>query len=189
MEPSGGGVARCPVCGSVDEAAARAPLFVVTGASGSGKTAVTVPLARMLAGRAVVFDIDWLIDAATALSGDRPLDWAAVRQAWLAIAHGVAQSGLPTVLLGPLMPEQLEELPARRWVGEIRYLLLDCPDEVRRARIDRRPPWRDHDVAEQVRFARWLRAHIPNRLDTAGCSPAETAESIAAWVRGCGRGG
>ncbi len=138
MEPVGG-VARCPTCGRRDEAASIQPLFVVTGASGAGKTAVFGPLAKLLAGRCVTFDVDWLLDSAGELSGGQQIAWPAFRDAWLAVAHGVAQSELPTVLLGPLIPEHLDELPARRWVGDIDFLLLDCSDEARR-RADRSPP-------------------------------------------------
>lgn len=55
MEPHHS-TARCPDCGRVDTAGAVAPLSVVTGASGSGKTAVLAPLARLLTGHAVTFE-------------------------------------------------------------------------------------------------------------------------------------
>src|SRR4051794_31325798 len=152
--------ARCPACGRVDVDAAVQPMFVVTGASGSGKTAVHGPLARRLAGRCVTFDVDWLIDPATVLSHGRPIDWPALRDAWLAVAHGVAQARMPTVLLGPLIPEHLENLPARRWIGAVYFFVLDCPDNVRRQRIDARPRWRARDSGEQTEFGHWLRAHI-----------------------------
>jgi predicted ABC-type ATPase len=142
--------AVCPQCGRVDDGAALRPLFIVTGASGSGKTAVLAPLARRLADRCVTFDVDWLLDSAGALSGGQPIDWPAFRDAWLAVAHGVAQSGMPTVLLGPFIPTHLEALPARRWIGDIHFLVLDCPDDLRRARINARPHWRSRDVEEQV---------------------------------------
>ncbi len=181
MEPRDG-QAVCPACGRADGAAARGPLFVVTGASGSGKTAVLAPLARRLRGRCVVFDADLLLDAAGALSGDRPIDWPAFRAAWLAVAHGAAQSGLPAVLLGPFIPAHLDALPARRWTGPIRFLVLDCPDELRRDRINARPRWRARDLDEQVEFGRWLRRNIPDRVDTSRGAPDDTAAAVAAWV-------
>lgn len=180
MEPSGGH-AVCPQCGRTDDAV-LGPLFIVTGASGSGKTAVLAPLARRLRGRCVTFDADLLIDAASALNGGQPVIWPAFRDAWLAIAHGVAQSGMPTVLLGPFIPDHLRELPSRRWIGAIRFLVLDCPDELRRARISARPAWRSRDIDDQVEFGRWLRRNIPDRVDTSGGTPEDTATAITTWI-------
>jgi dephospho-CoA kinase len=157
-------------------------LFVVTGASGSGKTAVLAPLARRLAGRCVTFDADWLLDAAQELSAGQPVSWPAFRDAWLAIAHAVAQCGMPTVLLGPFMPQQLDDLPARRWIGTIHFLALDCPDGVRRERLMTRPAWRARDITEQTEFGRWLRANIADRVDTSRGTPDDTAAAVTAWV-------
>jgi hypothetical protein len=174
----------CPACGRVGtaEASAVEPIFVVTGASGSGKTTVYAPLARLLIGRCATFDTDWLLDSAGALSAGGPISWPAFQDAWLSVAHGVAQSGLPTVLLGPLIPERLEQLPARRWTGPIHYLLLDCSDETRRERIEARPPWRSRDIVEQTEFGQWLRRNIADQIDTTTATTLETARGIAEWV-------
>jgi len=177
-----GSRSRCPRCGHEGEAWARAPLFAVTGASGSGKSTLLAPLARALAGRCATFDVDWLLDAAGELSGSQPISWPAFSSAWLAVAHGAAQFGLPTVLLGPTVPANLEAQPLRRWLGSIHYLLLDCPDDVRRERIEARPPWRSRDTDEQVSFGRWLRDNIPDRVDTSRGTPEDVAAEVAAWV-------
>lgn len=173
MEPRGG-FAVCPRCGSAGDPVVLRPLFVVTGASGSGKTAVVAPLARRLQGRCVTFDVDMLMDGVHPLSERR----------WLAVAHCVAQSGLPTVLLGPFLPGRLDELAARCWVSDVHVLVLDCPDEVRRARIHARPPWRSRDVEEQVEFGQWLRRNIADVIDTSSGSPEDTAAAVASWVGG-----
>ena len=102
--------AVCPTCGRRD-AARRMPLLFVTGASGAGKTAVHVPLARTLAGEVAVFDFDWLIDAFGRAAGSRSIDWVAVRQAWVAVAHGEAQQGRATVVLGQVGPNHLDARP------------------------------------------------------------------------------
>lgn len=107
--------------------------------------------------------------------------WPAFRDAWLSVAQGIAQSGTPTVLLGPLIPQHLEGLRARRWVGTIHYLALDCPDEIRRARIEARPTWRSRDITGQTQFGCWLRSNIPDHVDTSHGTPEDTAQRIATW--------
>lgn len=183
MEP-GDGRPVCPACGRPDDLAALTPkpLFVVTGASGSGKTAVYAPLARRLAGRCVTFDADMLMDAAGALSRGKPIDWPAFLDAWLAVAHGVAQSGMPAVLLGPYIPEYLEDSAGRKWIGDVHFIALDCPDELRRTRINARPAWRGRDIEAQVEFGQWLRRNIAELVDTGSGTPQDTAAAIASWV-------
>ena len=184
MEPYAGS-ARCPACGRVDEAAAIEPLFVVTGASAGGKTTVFPHVARLLGGRCIIFDMDWLLDAATELSHSEslsPIDWAAYRSPWLSIAHGVAQSRMPTVLFGPLIPDHLARLPNRKWVGDIHFLLLDCLDDVRQRRIEARPPWRSRDIEAQTSFGHWLRENIPDQIDTSRGSPEEAATGVVDWI-------
>ena len=117
---------RCASCGAVTEVPAL-PLFVVTGASGAGKTTVTTLLCRLLP-ECAVFEGD-LINQVAALG------WDVWRDTWLRVAHGVAQSGRPTVLCTSLIPEYLESLPARRLLGPIHFCNLDCPDDVLAARL------------------------------------------------------
>ena len=181
MTPDNGTV-RCPQCGSLAHQAVIRPLFVVTGASGSGKTTILPELLSRLAGWCAVFDVDWLIDPLGRAAGGE-VDWAAFRDTWLHVAHGVAQNGLPTLLLAPFIPEHLDALPGRAWVGEIHFLVLDCPDEERRRRIEARPRWRTRDIDEQTAFGRWLRSNLQPVVDTSAQSPAEAADAVAAWVR------
>jgi len=99
-------------------------------------------------------------------------------------AHSVAQNGLPTLLLAPFIPEHLAKLPGRGWVTDIHYLVLDCPDDERRRRIEARPRWRSRGIEAQTEFGQWLRANLAPVIDTTTISPAEVAETVAAWVRG-----
>lgn len=179
MEPDGD-LASCSRCGT-SEYARRRPLFVVTGASGSGKSTVRSPLSAELT-ECEVFDVDWLIDPIGRVSAPGPTDWAALRDSWLHVAHGVAQSGRATVLLGTVMPEQLDELPGRRWISAVHFAVLDCSDAQRRRRLEARPPWRERAVEEHIAFAGHLRRTIPTGFTTDG-SPAEAAQAIARWVR------
>jgi hypothetical protein len=151
MEPRDG-AAICPLCQRQDQTGRLRPLFVVTGASGSGKTTMLGPFASRWAGRCMVFDVDRLLDAAAVMSGAdgiAGIHWQGFYQAWLSVAQGVAQCGLPTLLLGALVPDGHPKNPKRKWIGEIYSPVLDCPNRVRRQRIENRPPWRLRDITEQ----------------------------------------
>jgi RNase adaptor protein for sRNA GlmZ degradation len=170
-------VLNCPQC-TQSVRVPGLPLFVVTGASGAGKTTVTEPLRRLLPD-CDVFEADITLRVA-ALGLDT---W---RNTWLRLAHEVALNGRVTVLCGSLMPDQLESVPARKLLGPIHFCNLDCPDEVLAERLAARPSWRHSSIEtaipEHQRFAAWLRTHIQPCFDTGTMTPAEVAERIAHWV-------
>src|SRR3984957_14375488 len=175
-----GGVARCPACADVNPHAATRPLFVVTGASGSGKTTIFPELLDRMAGWCAVFDVDWLIDPLGRAGKDRQVDWPAFRDTWLHVAHGVAQNGLPTLLLAPFIPQHLDDLPGRAWVGDLHFLVLDCPDDERPRGVEARPRWRARDIDEQTGYGRWLRENLEPVIDTTSQSPSEGADTAGA---------
>ena len=108
-----------------------------------------------MAGWCAVFDVDWLIDPLGRAAKDGQVDWSAFRDTWLHVAHGVAQNGLPTLLLASFIPEHLDDLPGRAWVGDLHFLVLDCPDD----------------------------ANLKPVIDTTSQSPSQVADAVAAWVR------
>jgi hypothetical protein len=159
------------------------PFFVVTGASAVGKSTVQIPLAAALADHAAVFDSDTLIDPFGRASGGGPMDWDALLEAWVEVAHGLAQQGRATVLLCSFGPDRIEQVPNRSSVGSVHHLLLDCADDARRRRLDARPPWRGHDREAQAGWSRQLRAEVPDQVRTDLLTVDETVEAIASWVR------
>ena len=180
MAPSGD-LAVCPDCGHA-EPARRRPLFVVTGASGSGKTGIFPHLVAALPEH-LVFDADWLIGPFERACEYGEVDWPALRDAWLSVAHGAAQSGRSTVLLAPFTADQLETLPGHRWISQVYFTVLDCSDDVRTARLEARPRWRERAVERHLAFAAHLRATVPDLVRTDDCPPAESAARVAARVR------
>ena len=172
----------CPACGA-REAARRMPFFVVTGASAVGKSTVRVPVAVALADQAAVFDSDSLIDAFGRAGGGGPIDWDALLEAWVEVGHGLAQQGRATVLLCSFGPDRIERVPNRDALGPVHHLLLDCADDVRQARLDARPPWRDLDDEAQASWSRRLREQVADQIRTDLLTPDETVEAIASWVR------
>ena len=174
-------VLRCPGCGD-SLPVPGLPLFVVTGASGAGKTTITGPLRRLLPD-CDVFEADLILQVSA-------LGWDAWRDTWLLLAHGAALNGRATVLCGSLLPDQLESLPARKLLGPIHFCNLDCPGELLASRLRARPSWRfwqqdslETAIDDHQRFAAWLRTHIEPSFDTSTMSPEEVAGYVAAWIR------
>jgi hypothetical protein len=91
---------------------------------------------------------------------------------------------MPTVLLGPLIPQHQRGCLPAAGLGEVYFLLPDCPDDLWRERIRPRPSWRSRDIEEQAEFGRWLRRNIADHVDTSRGSPEDAAAAIAAWVAG-----
>ncbi len=175
---AGRALLRCPRCGGRQRIPAL-PLFLVTGASGSGKTTIIGQLRSRLP-ECDVFEIDATLQVAA-------LGWEVWRNTWLRVVHEVALNGRVSVLCGSLQPDQLKDLPARRLIGPVHCCVLDCPDAVRARRLLARPAWRststDTAIANHQRYAAWLRANVDPCFDTSLLTPGEVASQVATWVR------
>src|SRR5947209_1270400 len=105
-----GPFAICPHC-RYAHPFIRQPLFIVTGASGTGKTAICLALVPQLP-ECVVLESDILWDEAFDTPED---DYHKYREVWLRLATNIGQSGRPVVLFGSAVPDQFEGLPERRY--------------------------------------------------------------------------
>lgn len=119
-------------------------LFVVTGAPGSGKTAVTPGLRAALPG-VVVLDMDQFLEAGNRLAGlnlrsesaaDR---WPAHNDLCLTFVAAVLAAGHDVLLLCPLTPDEVRRSTAAPDLGDIYWAVLDCSDATRRQRLSTRP--------------------------------------------------
>ena len=159
------------------------PLFVVTGQSGAGKTAVIPALRRRLP-ECLVFDVDtlwWPPGGAEHFYNN-----------WFRLFGEVAQCGRHSVICGTLMPWNLDRCAERWRVGTIHYLNLHCSDEVRARRLRARPAKRnctEQFIEAQIRGAHRLLevAHTAFEpplvtLDTTATPVEEVAAAIAQWV-------
>lgn len=180
--------AICPECGQ-GHPFLRQPLFVLTGASGAGKTAVFHHLTRH-------------ISQAVALEGDilwsetfhAPESWPRFHNLWLRLAKNIGQGGKPVLLAGAGLgvPSNLESCQERRYVGDIHYLALVCDDDALAQRLRARPAWRESGgegfVASQLDFNRWFKevgstvTPLMTLLDTTNATVAETAVSAHQWL-------
>ncbi|CAN7670000.1 hypothetical protein LJR153_005264 [Paenibacillus sp. LjRoot153] len=75
----------------------KIPLFIVTGASGTGKTTVSKELRKLLPD-VDVFELDFI----HRIVGDD--DWRKIENIWFRVARNVAASGRISIICGTMMP-------------------------------------------------------------------------------------
>jgi hypothetical protein len=160
----------------------KLPLFIVTGASGSGKSYV-IPELRKVLPEFEIFDLDWL----SPFTGD---DWQKLRNIWLRVARGIAAGGRLTMLCGTMMPRDVEQCVDYSCFSKIYYLNLHCHDRIRDERLRARK-WEESLITEHLTFAAWLLKHADSdydppmpTIDTSETEPAEVALQIKDWVYG-----
>lgn len=174
------GILCCPECGH-EEHVRILPLFIVTGASGTGKTVIVPELRRLLPG--------WDIFETDIIHG---IDWQQVKANWLRIAFSIAQSGRPVILCGTMIPEQIDQCDHHGYFSTIYYLNLHCDDATRAARLRARPAWRGCDegfITGMQRLAAWLIENAATAfdpamptIDTTSASPLHIANQIKEWA-------
>ncbi len=180
-------VAICPHC-NYGSQFVMLPLFIVTGASGSGKTTVALKLARQMKD-VVVLDQDILWNETFNTPDD---NYKAFRNTWLRMAKNINQAGRPVVLFGSAIPEQFESLNERRYFEKTHYLSLYCAPEELTNRLKARPHWRksgsEENLKSMLEFNHWLKENAEKTepkmslLDTSEIDIASTIEAIQKWV-------
>lgn len=189
----GWAVVTCPVCGHGTRFR-RLPLFVVTGASGAGKT-TTCELLLHTFPAVVVMESDVLL---AALNSFAEKDVQQYWNHWLRLIVHLHQAGKPVLLCGTVLPRHLESAPDRDGIEAVHYLALTCVAGELERRLRDRPAWRGCDdafIAEHVRFNRWWRDRATRKwredagdpsvdhLDTTMDTPERTADVVRTWVR------
>jgi hypothetical protein len=120
------------------ERSSKSTLIVVTGAPGSGQSALAPLVARALPDVAV-FDIDVLVEPVSAMlgvdiRGHRSV-WPAYRELWMTVLGAAGAAHRPVVFFANALPSEIEDAARRAGIGEIDWLVLDCRDDTRVARL------------------------------------------------------
>ncbi|QTH43238.1 AAA family ATPase [Cohnella sp. LGH] len=158
----------------------KLPLFIVTGASGSGKSYVIKELRRIMP-EFDIFDPDHLTD----FIGH---DWEKMRNIWLRVARNIAQSGRMTILCGTMMPWDIEKCADFPFFKHVYYLNLHCDEETREKRLRERN-WSEEEIQTHKDFAKRLleiadEVYDPPMptIDTTETNVTEVAVTIKEWV-------
>lgn len=148
-------------------------MHYLLGAPGSGKTALTEPLRRLLPGWAVL-DWDGLMAPASRLAGRAIRDDETLWEPYAGLVKAVIDQldSRRVALLTVCTPDQLTGWPAGPW------LLLDCTDAERTRRLHQRG-----ETARTIRDAladakAYRQLHLP-LLDTTTRTPLDLAQDLA----------
>lgn len=159
----------------------KLPLFIVTGASGSGKTYVIDELRKIMP-EFDIFDPDSLVDFIG-------FDWEKMRNIWLRVARNIAYSGRMTIICGTMMPWDIEKCEDYTCFEHVYYLNLHCEDETRELRLRQRN-WSDDMIQEHKEFAKWLLEHADKAytppmpiVDTTHTDVSQVALQIKEWIQ------
>jgi len=166
-----------------------APLFVVAGAPGAGKTTVRPHLVRLAHGP-VVMEMDEILEDGTLLGvpiadpAAAPV-WPAYDRLWSRIVRMVRRAGHPVVLLAPApSPEALSDGSASEDLdGRVHWSLLDCAEPARRERLRARG-WSTEAIDDAVAEVARVRPLLSTVFDNDAATPEECAARILTWVRG-----
>jgi len=182
--------AICPECGH-RHLFRPLPLFIVSGASGAGKSTVCHQLLGKVTDVVLLdSDILWRPEFES-LGAPAPNFF----ETCLRVAKSVGQSGRPVVLFGSGVgvPDNIEPCIERRYFADVHYLALVCSDDVLASRLRGRPEWRQTHapeyVSRQIAFNQWFKGRprdltpAVELLDTTSSSISSTAEEITAWIR------
>ena len=162
------------------------PLFIVSGASGVGKSTMCEILFKKETDYIVLeSDILWQEVCNTPQDNYRNF-----REVWMTMCANVSQIGMPVVLCGCGIPEQFEICDARKYFTQIHYLAVVCETPILEKRMREGRGIQEEDwIRSSVSFNLWLRENASKTqpqitlLDNTNLTPEEAAEEADKWIR------
>lgn len=183
-------------------------VYFITGASGSGKTAIIPALKQTLGDAVALHDFD---DIGVPSHADKAWRQASTEQ-WL---QKLLCEKKEVCLLGQMVLGELLACPSIRWLNDIHFCLLDVNDDERVVRLKKRntghanqtmlnwaswqrmhtrdPQWEQHVIKEAcwpgLDFSSWDNLdrwdpHVDIKLlDTTDDSIQQVAESVVDWMQ------
>jgi Predicted nucleotide kinase len=175
----------CPNC-KEKQLLKRLPLFIITGASGVGKSTLSAELYKKETEYIVLeSDILWF-DFFNTIEDN----YRTYRETWLRLCKNISQSGKSVVLCGCSTPEQFENCIERRYFSEILYLACVCDSDLLEKRLRQgRNVNDDNWIQSSISFNQWLKDNADKTepkimlLETSNKSVEEAAEFVDEWIK------
>jgi len=165
----------------------KLPLFIVTGASGVGKTTVMNELRTILP----EFDVFSTDDDNFGTTGSK-IDYQDRFNILLHFANAVAKSGRGSIICGTFMPWDAKKCDAYNSFSEVYFINLHCDDSTRNIRLRNREDkaiWTDEMLESHKQFAQWLLDNADSAYDppmptieTTVTPSKEVAEQIKDYI-------
>lgn len=163
----------------------KQPLFIITGASGVGKSTMCEILFQD--------EIDYIVMESDLLWHDihnTPQDnYHNYRKLWMNVCANISQIAKPVVLCGCATPEQFENQEERVLFSDIHYLAVVCDKVILETHMRTGRGITDEGwIESSVNFNQWLinNAHKTKPqitlLDTTGLTPKQAAEIVHNWI-------
>jgi hypothetical protein len=180
--------AVCPACGH-RHPFKQLPLFIVCGASGTGKTTLLHQLSTEVT-EYIPLEGDILWRPAFDIPENHYRDF---NETWLRMAKNIGQSGHPVVIFSAGMgaPENLQNCVELRYFSNTFVLALVCTDVSLVERLRNRPAWRNCSedfIQQQVSSNHWYMDVGPTLdppltlLDTSELSTQNTLAAFKSWI-------
>lgn len=173
----------CKFCGYT-QSIKRLPLFIITGASGVGKSATSQGLFKNKS-NVIVMESDILWNNAF---NDPENDYRQYREIWLRMCKNISQGGKPVALCGCSVPSQFESCIERRYFSKVYYLAIVCDDDILKKRLEKRNLCDEQYINSSISFNKWLRENANlttppmTLLDTSNLSIEEAVNEASAWI-------
>ena len=162
----------------------KQPLFIITGASGVGKSA-TCEILFQNESEYIVMESDLLWNEVYNTPETNYHDY---RKLWMQVCANISQIGKPVVLCGCAVPEQFEAHEERKLFAEIHFLAIVCDDDNLESRMRNGRNITDESwITGSLEFNRWLKENASTNnitlLDTTELSPKQSATVADNWIK------
>ena len=164
----------------------KLPLFIITGASGVGKSTICNILFQNEIDY-IVFESDLLWNNIYNTPED---DYRKYRETQLRVCANISQIGLPVVLCAGGIPKQFETCRQRNFFTNIHYLALVCDNSLLEERMRTGRKITDENwIKSSVDFNNWLKENADKNeppiklLDITKFSPENAAKTVDEWIK------
>ena len=162
----------------------KLPLFIISGASGVGKSTLCEVLFQK--------EIDYIVLESDILWNEiyntPEDDYHIYRKIWMQLCANISQIGKPVVVCGCAVPKQFKILPEKSLFSNIYFLAIVCNDAALENRMRSGRGISDEGwITSSLQFNNWLRKNGKDNdivlLDNSEIPLNESAEIVDKWIK------